>query len=188
LRRFILLFALGCALVGSTMAFADGRNSAAVAGGIVWPENIDTTWYAAASARFHIEDNWAVEPDFGYWNQDKAETLKLRTGNVVYGAKDYHLGASLLYMGTWKDVGMYAGGGAAAHWRKRETTQDVVPPENHPDVDETRLGLQILYGVDIPIARTIDVTAAVRDDFIFRGDLDTLTVITVYAGLRFYWH
>jgi len=187
LRRFIIALAFGFMLICSARVFADGRNSAAVTGGIVWPENTNATWGVSANTRWHFEDNWAVEPDFGYWKKNKAETLHLGSGDLLYSLRDIHLGANLLYMGTWNDVGLYAGGGAAAHWRKRETFQDVIPPKNNPDLDETRLGLQILFGVDIPITNAIDVTTVVRDDFIFRGNLDTLTVLSLSAGLRFYW-
>jgi hypothetical protein len=82
---------------------------------------------------------------------------------------------------------MFAGGGAAAHWRKHETSQNVIPPKNNPDLDETRLGLQFLFGIDIPITNMIDFTASVRNEFIFRGSPDTLTRFTAYGGLRFYW-
>jgi len=132
-----------------------------------------------------LEDNWAVEPDFGYWKQDQAQTLHLGNGDLIYSLRDIHAGGNFLFMGTWGDVGMYAGGGAAAHWRKRETFQDVNPPKNNPDLDETRLGLQIVFGLDFPLNNSLDLTAGIRDDFIFRGDLDTLTVFKAYGGLRF---
>jgi hypothetical protein len=188
LRRLSYLLVCCCSLFLSSLAFAtEGRDSVAAEFGAIWPENTDVTWYAEVSARFHIENRLAVQPDFGYWKQDDAEHLHLAAGDLIYSLRDYHVGASLLWMGTWKDIGMYAGGGLAAHWRKRETSQDVVPPKNNPDIEETRLGLQILWGVDIPIAKMMDITATVRDDFIFRGDLDTLTHIAAYGGLRFYW-
>jgi hypothetical protein len=50
--------------------------------------------------------------------------------------------------GSWGDIGMYGGGGAAAHWRKRVAERDLVPPTN-PELEETRLGLQILWGIDV---------------------------------------
>ena len=185
MRRFIFLLIFGFLFISSALVFADGRNSFAVAAGGVWPENIDPTWYVTASLRWHLEDNWAVEPDFGYWKQNEAQTVHLKRGDLVYSLRDIHAGGNFLFMGTWGDVGMYAGGGAAAHWRKRETFQEVQPPENHPDLEETRLGLQIVFGVDFDLTQSLDLTAGIRDDFIFRGDLDTLTVFKAYAGLRF---
>jgi hypothetical protein len=159
---------------------------------MAWPENTDATWYITGGFRWHMDDNWAIEPDFGYWKQDEAQELVLRRGTVIYSLRDIHAGANLLFTGTWGDIGLYTGGGAAAHWRKRETERDVTPPENSPEIDATRLGLQIVFGVDIPISRAMDFTIAIRDDFIFRGDdrgvdLDTQTVFKAYGGLRFYF-
>jgi opacity protein-like surface antigen len=190
LKRFLLAVVLGCILIGSSFAYAagQGRNSVAVAGGLAWPENIDATWYVTAGFRFHVDDNWAIEPDFGYWKQNEAESVQLSAGTLIYSLSDLHVGGNVLYIGSWGDIGMYAGGGAAAHWRKREIHQNVTPPKNNPDVDETRLGLQILWGLDIPIAHSVDFTVAIRDDFIFRDDdLDTQTVFKAYGGVRFYF-
>ena len=188
MKKLLLAVVLGCVLIGSGSAFAaDGRNSIAVAGGVAWPEDIDPTWYVTAGFRFHLDDNWAIEPDFGYWKQNEAEELVLNRGVLIYSLQDLHVGGNILYIGSWGDIGMYAGGGAAAHWRKRETERDVNPPKNNPDIEETRLGLQILWGLDIPIAHSVDFTVAIRDDFIFRDDdLDTQTVLKVYGGIRFY--
>jgi hypothetical protein len=185
LRRFIILSVFAFLFISSAFVFAEGRNSFAIAAGGAWPENIDPTWYVTASYRWHLEDNYTIEPDFGYWKQDQAETLHLGSGDLIYSLRDIHAGGNFLFMGTWGDVGMYGGGGAAAHWRKREIFQNVNPPKNNPDLEETRLGLQIVFGLDFPISESLDLTAAIRDDFIFRGDLDTQTVFKAYAGLRF---
>jgi hypothetical protein len=173
---------------------ADGRNSAAIAGGAAWPEDIDGTWYVTAGFRWHVDDNWAIEPDFGYWNQKNAQELCLARGCVDFGLRDIHAGGNLLFIGTWGDVGLYTGGGAAAHWRESEITNQVSPPHRSAQdgLSETRLGLQILFGVDIPITNSVDITAAIRDDFIFRDDdevdLDGVSVVLkVYGGLRFYF-
>jgi opacity protein-like surface antigen len=189
LRKLLLALVLGCILLGSGIVYADGRNSVAVAGGVAWPEDIDATWYVTAGFRFHLDDNWAVEPDFGYWNNDEAQRLCLARGCVVYGLSDLHVGGNLLYVGTAGDIGLYTGGGLAGHWRNRETTKDLSPPENSKDIDETQLGVQLIFGADIPIANSVDITAAVRNDWIFRDDdLDTSSVFKLYAGLRFYFH
>ena len=188
LRKYLLICVLGCILAGSSIAYADGRNSIAAAGGIAWIEDDDETWYVTAGFRFHLDDNWAVEPDFGYWRQEEAQELCLRRGCIVYSLRDMHAGVNVLYIGTAGKIGLYTGGGLAAHWRERQTVRDVTPPENNPDIDDTRLGLQILFGVDIPIGNNVDITAAIRDDFIFRDDdLDTQTIVKLYAGLRFYF-
>jgi hypothetical protein len=187
LRKFLLVFVLGCILVGSSSAYADGRNSIAAAGGIAWIEDDDETWYVTAGFRFHLDDNWAVEPDFGYWKQDEAQELCLRRGCIVYSLRDIHAGVNVLYVGTAGKIGLYTGGGLAAHWREREIERNVNPPEGLP-LEATRLGVQILFGADFPIGNNVDITAAIRDDFIFRDDdLDTQTVVKVYAGLRFYF-
>jgi hypothetical protein len=188
LRRFIFAVVLICLVSFSFQTeAAEGRNSVSVAGGGAWPEGMDATWYITAAARWHLDDNWAIEPDFGYWKQDEAEVVHLQRGDLIYSLRDIHAGGNLLFIGSWGDVGLYTGGGAAAHWRSREISQNVTPPNVNPDADTTRLGLQILFGVDIPISDGIDVTAAVRDDFIFRDDdLDTQVVFKAYAGLRFY--
>jgi len=168
--------------------FADGRNSASVAGGAAWPEGMDGTWYVTAAFRWHLDDNWAIEPDIGYWNQDEAQELCLARGCVVYGLSDLQVGANFLYVGTASKIGLYTGGGLAGHWRDRTVTRDVSPPENAPDIDDARLGLQIIFGADIPIANAIDITLAIRNDWIFReDDLDTQAVAKVYGGLRFYF-
>ena len=188
MRKFLFIFILGCVLATSGIAYADGRNSIAAAGGIAWIEDDDETWYVTAGFRFHLDDNWAIEPDFGYWKQDEAQELCLRRGCVVYSLQDVHAGMNVLYVGTAGKIGLYTGGGLAAHWRSREIERNVTPPHRRRDIDETRLGLQILFGVDIPIANSVDITAAIRDDFIFRDDdLDTQTVVKLYAGLRFYF-
>jgi hypothetical protein len=188
LRKFLLVFVLGCILVGSSSAYADGRHSIAAAGGIAWIEADEETWYVTAGFRFHLDDNWAVEPDFGYWKQDEAEDLCLRRGCIVYNLRDAHAGVNVLYVGTAGKIGLYTGGGLAAHWRKREVERNVVPPENNPDIEETNLGAQILFGVDIPIGNSVDITTAIRNDFIFRNDdLNNQSVFKLYAGLRFYF-
>ena len=184
MKRFLLAVVLGCILISSSFAYAagQGRNSVAVAGGLAKPENIDATWYVTAGVRLHVDDNWAIEPDFGYWKQDEAEVFP----TVTYSLRDIHAGGNILYIGSWGDIGMYGGGGAAVHWRKREAEVDTAPPTN-PTLDETRLGLQILWGIDIPVAHSVDYTVAIRDYFIFRDDdLDTKTLFKAYGGLRFY--
>ncbi len=190
MKKLLLTFVLGCILIASGITYAgDGRNSVAVAGGLAWPEGMDATWYVTAAFRWHADDNWAIEPDFGYWKQDEAESVRLQGGTLIYSLSNLHVGGNLLYIGSWGDIGMYAGGGAAAHWRQRETHQDVTPPKNNPDLEATRLGLQILWGLDLPITRSVDFTVAIRDDFIFRDDVDlddVQTVFKVYGGLRFY--
>jgi hypothetical protein len=155
---------------------------------LAWPEGTDATWYVTGGFRWHLDDNWAVEPDVGYWKQDEAQDLCLRRGCVAYGLSDFHAGLNVLYVGTAGDLGLYTGGGLAAHWRDRDITQNVTPPHNAPDVDKTRLGLHILFGVDIPIASAVDITTAARSEWIFRDDdLDTQSVFKFTAGLRFYF-
>lgn len=190
-----LIFAVVLVLIGicpMAAQAAEGRESFWGAGGMAWPEGTDATWYVTGGFRYHLDDNWAIEPDFGYWKQDEAQELRLNRGTVVFSLSDFHVGGNLMLVGSWGDVGLYAGGGAAAHWRKSQIEQNVNPPHDSPEIDETRLGLQVIFGADFPITTNMDITAAIRDDFIFRGedetglDLDTQVVFKAYAGLRFY--
>ena len=194
MRKTIVALVLGCMLLGAGFAqAADGRTSVSGGAGYAWPENADGTLYVTAAFRFHFDDNWALEPDFGYWKQDNASELCLARGCVEFGLRDAHAGLNVLFIGTWGAVGMYTGGGAAAHWRKTEITQQVNPPHNSSldGAENTRLGLHMIFGADFPIAHSFDITAAVRNDFIFRdddfGDSDVTTVFKAYAGLRVYF-
>jgi len=191
LKRLILTFVVLCALGFACLSEAETRNSVSFAAGIAKPEAIDTTFYITGAFRWQFNEVWALEPDIGYWEQENAQDLCLARGCATYGLSDIHVGANLLLTGSWNSIGLYSGGGAAAHFRKSEITRQVTPPEPLPDRDATRLGLQILFGADFPINDSFEITGAIRNDFVFRDDeggidLGVQSVFKAYAGLRFY--
>ena len=183
----LLLVGLFC--FAAVDAHAAEFNSVAVAGGIAIPEGSDATFYLHASLRWLLNDNWALEPEFGFLDQDEAEEECLARGCIVFGLRDISLGSNILYTGAIGRVQMFFGGGAAAHFRERQVTKDVEPPENPADLSETRLGLHVIYGADFPVNNSFDITTSAREDFIFRDEEDggTQGVFKLYAGLRFYF-
>jgi hypothetical protein len=173
---------------GAGLVQADNRNSVFVGAGFAKPENIDTTFYVTAGGRWEFAEHWAVDPDFGYWRANAVERQCPGPGCAVYDLRDVHAGASLVYVGAYRRVDIFVGGGAAAHFRKRIANLPPGSDKTAPEPSETRLGLHILSGVDVPLSRAFGLTFGVRANFIQRDEpLENQFVLTGHGGIRFYF-
>jgi len=190
LKLGIVFLVLGLVLFQVGFAHAGGRYSAFAGAGIAKPEGIDVTFFGTGGFRWEFKPNWAIEPSLGYWKADDVEKQCPSPGCASYDLRDVQLGANLLYLGAYKKVGLFVGGGLSAHFRDRTAT---LPPGSTkplpPDRSATRFGFQFLSGADIPVARSVAITTAVAGNFIDRPDpLDTQYVFTFHGGLRFYFN
>jgi hypothetical protein len=190
LKVKIVLAVLALVLFQVGLAHAGGRYSAFGGAGIAKPEGIDVTFFAAGGLRYEFKPNWAVEPMVGYWKANDVEKQCPSPGCATYDLRDIQLGANLLYVGAFKKVGTFVGGGLSAHFRDQTAT---LPPGSNkrqpPDRSATRLGFQFLGGLDIPITHKLAFTTEVAGNFIDREDpLDTQYVFTWHGGLRFFFN
>jgi len=188
LRIRILFFVFAVLLFQLTFAYADNRNSVFFAAGVAKPEGIDATLYLTGGGRWEFKQGWAIDPMIGYWRADSVERQCPSPNCAVYDLRDVSAGASLVYVGPWRKIDLYVGGGAAAHFRKRYANLPAGSNKSAPEPSATRLGLQYVSGVDIPFTSSLGFTVGWRGDWIFRPDpLDTQFVFSIDGGLRFYF-
>lgn len=167
----IVIFGVFVAFLAAAAVRAEGVR-VGVGAGYVDPSDVGGSIWFTGNTRFHVASNVVVEPELGYWQ--KSESYQ---GLVDASVKDFDFGANVLYVFPSKSsVSFWAGAGLGAHVLKGE----VGAPGFAASDSETKLGGQLLAGLDYEVGSSIALFGAARYDLV-----SDFNQFKLYAGLRF---
>lgn len=166
-----VLFGALLSVLATSAAHAEGVK-VGVGAGYVDPSNIGGTVWLTGGARFNVSSNVVLEPELGYWQ--KSESYQ---GLVDASVKDFNLGANVLYAFPSKGkASFWAGAGLGAHVLKGA----IGFPGFSASDSETKIGGQLLAGVDYKIGSSMSLFGGARYDLV-----SDFNQFKIYAGLRF---
>lgn len=167
--RLVALFLL---FVGTaTEVRAEEKTSVGLGLGLVDASGIGSTLWLTGNVRFAITDRVVLEPELGYWS--KSDSFF----GVDVSISDLNFGANALYRIPKDKVTFHVGGGVGLHHLSGKV--GVLDLFEESD-SETKIGLQLLGGVEYRASETVDIFGRVRLDLI-----SDVNQTKLYAGVRF---
>ena len=152
------------ALLAGPAAHAQDQASLGFGLGIVKPSDIDSTLFVTANYRFRIGDRLMLEPEVGYWKK----------GEDPFKVDDLNLGVSAILRFPDRSLTPWVGGGLGLHMI------DGVAADT-----ETKLGFQVLGGLDYRLTDVLDLFGSARYDLVGLEGEGDLNQFKVYGGLRY---
>jgi opacity protein-like surface antigen len=158
-------------LLAAAASASAGDVGIGLGSGYVNPSDVGGTAWFTGSLRIKVGNSVAIEPEVGYWK--KSESVP---GLVDVSIKDLNVGANVLYLAAaGENVTVSVGGGIGAHFLK-----GAVGVLGFQESDsETKLGGQILAGVDFKVAQNVALFASVRCDLV-----SDFNQFKAYGGIR----
>jgi hypothetical protein len=156
--------ALVVAVAGLAVTAADAQTSLGAGAGVARPHGSGSQLWITANLRLPVGRRLAVEPEAAFWPGHTASR------GPAADFKDVYLGGNVLVRFPAARVTAFAGAGGGVHRFDFPT-------------GKTRLGLQVVAGVDIEASTTVSLFAAARREWI-RLPPDDLWVTRAYGGVR----
>jgi hypothetical protein len=171
MRQVVVLSVLALALATTVSARAEGVRIG-LGAGYVDPSDVGGTAFFTGNVRFDVARNVALEPEVGYWK--KSESVP---GLVDVSIKDLNFGVNVLYQfPTSGSLRFSAGAGLGAHVLKGA----VGVLGFSESASETKLGGQLLAGLDLKVSSAVALFANARYDLV-----SDFNQFKVYGGVRF---
>lgn len=166
--------AVPCMLLSLALAEqaqADDKASLGVGLGLVDASNVGSTLWLTANVRFALSERVSLEPEIGFWSKSDAFL------GVDVSIKDFNVGANAVYRIPKDKVTFHVGGGVGLH----NLTGKIGVLDLFEESDsETKLGLQVLGGVEYRASDAVALYGRVRLDLI-----SDVNQTKLYAGIRF---
>ena len=173
-RDVIISALLGLALAAPLQAQS---SSLGLGVGVVTPEGLDSSMWYTANLRLPLGSYLAIEPEVGYFK------LSEEPSDPATTFEDLNYGANLLFVLPGDSLELFAGAGISAHRLKGGL--GLAGVGGGAEESETRIGVQLLAGLELYLGESLGVFGAVRRDRLRETDLALeYTETKFYAGLR----
>jgi hypothetical protein len=165
-----------CLLLGAPLAGAETYFG--VGGGLnfVNAEEANPNYWVTANLRLQTHEHFAVEPEIGFWSNTITRTsCFLGCSTQTVHLRDTQVGVNVYYTFKTGSINWATGAGPSVHFQDGKL--GLLGASSGKD---TRLGGQVLGGVDFPLSQRTNLFFMLRADYVPSFDVQG----KVYGGLR----